>query len=210
MIRVATQADLPQVVVVHQAAFKGFLMTELGPRFLRGYYQQVLAYPHHLFLVWQSAGEAPIEGFVAGFLHPHAFYQQLRARKWSLALGAATHLICHPHRWGRVLASLRRAQTLAQPCDTGKLTAELASLAVLPQSQGKGIGKVLTLAFLQAAQDKGAQRVYLTTDALNNDAVNAFYQRLGFRVARQFWHTPQRLMNEYVYDFADQQVAWKG
>jgi ribosomal protein S18 acetylase RimI-like enzyme len=210
MIRVATQADLPQVVAVHQAAFKGFLMTELGPRFLRGYYQQVLAYPHHLFLVWQSAGEAPIEGFVAGFLRPHEFYQQLRSRKWSLALGAAAYLIWRPHRWGRVLASVRRAQTLAQPCDIEKLTAELASLAVLPQSQGKGIGRALTLAFLQASHDKGAQQVYLTTDSFHNDAVNAFYQRLGFRLARQFWHTPQRLMNEYVYDFADQQGACKG
>jgi len=206
MIRPATQADLPQVVAVHQAAFKGFLMTELGPHFLHRYYRQVLAYPHHFFLVWQPAEVAPIEGFVAGFLRPHEFYQQLRAHKWSFALSAAAYLICRPRRWRRVLASMRRAQTLAQPRNGEKLTAELASLAVLPQSQGKGIGKALTLAFLQAARDKGVQQVYLTTDALHNDAVNAFYQQLGFRLARQFWHTPQRLMNEYVYDFTNEQV----
>jgi hypothetical protein len=132
MIRPATQADLPQVVAVHRTAFEGFLMTELGPRFLRGYYQQVLEYPQHLFLVWQPAETALIEGFVAGFLRPHEFYQQLRARKWSLALGAATYLIWRPHRWGRVLASVRRAQTLAQPPDEEKLVAELASLRCCP------------------------------------------------------------------------------
>jgi hypothetical protein len=89
MIRPATQADLPQVVAVHRTAFEGFLMTELGPRFLRGYYQQVLEYPQHLFLVWQPAETALIEGICGRFLAPHEFYQQLRARKWSLALGAA-------------------------------------------------------------------------------------------------------------------------
>jgi ribosomal protein S18 acetylase RimI-like enzyme len=207
MIRPATHSDLPQIVKVHEAAFTGFLMTELGPRFLKAYYQQVLDHSHPLFLVWQ--GNEMIEGFVAGFIHPHEFYRRLRQNRWRFAWLAGTHLLLRPSRWRRVLASLRRTTQIALDAPQKPL-AELASLAVHPQSQGKGIGKALVLAFLAEAQARGVHEVYLTTDAHHNDSVNAFYQRLGFQLSRQFWHTPQRLMNEYSYVLEAQHVVKSG
>lgn len=204
LIREATISDLSRVVAIHQVAFAGFFMTELGHRFLNAYYRQVLDFPHHLFLVCQSTLDSPIEGFVAGFLNPHEFYYRLKKRKWHLALCAAVHLIVRPHRWTHALASLRRAQNLTQLPRESLRIAELASLAVHPKAQGKGIGKALVLAFLELAQEQGAHKVYLTTDASNNESVNSFYQRIGFHLTHQFWHTPQRLMNEYVYDLSKQ------
>jgi len=210
LIREARTSDLPQIVAIHRVAFAGFFMTELGHRFLKAYYRQVLDFPNHLFLVCQNMLDAPIEGFVAGFTNPHEFYNLLKKHKWYLALCALAHLIVRPHRWTHALASLRRAQSLTQPHRESLRIAELASLAVHPQAQGKGIGKALVLAFLELAQEQGVQKVYLTTDASNNEAVNSFYQRLGFRLSHQFWHTPQRLMNEYVYDLYNKQVKSRG
>jgi len=200
-IRAVQANDLPQVVAIHQQAFQGFHMTLLGSRFLAGYYQTVLDYPDSIFLAAVDAEQ--MLGFVAGFVNPSRFYALLRARKRALALAAATHLALRPH------LSLRRAQTLADTGDQPHL-AELASIGVSPKAQGRGIGKALTLVFLDAARQKQAIEVMLTTDAHNNDAVNRFYQNLGFRCIRQFWHTPDRLMNEYRIALAEVQFASEG
>jgi ribosomal protein S18 acetylase RimI-like enzyme len=143
------------------------------------------------------------------FVNPSRFYALLRARKRALALAAATHLALRPHLWRRTLSSLRRAQTLADTGDQPHL-AELASIGVSPKAQGRGIGKALTLTFLDAARQKQAKEVMLTTDAHNNDAVNRFYQNLGFQCIRQFWHTPERLMNEYRIALSQVQLASEG
>jgi len=193
-LRPATESDLDAVVVVHQQAFKGFLMTQLGPRFLRGYYQCVTEYRQPIF--WVAESDSRVVGFVAGFVNPPRFYEQLRQRKKALALAAASHLVWRPHLWRRALTSLRRAQTIAHDADMPHL-AELASLGVDPHAQGRGIGKQLVFAFRDTAAQQGVHEVVLTTDAHNNDTVNAFYQKLGFVCTRQFWHTPNRLMNEY-------------
>jgi ribosomal protein S18 acetylase RimI-like enzyme len=46
----------------------------------------------------------------------------------------------------------------------------------------------------------GAERVVLTTDTNGNDAVNKFYQRLGFSCVRTFEARRGRLLNEYVIE----------
>ena len=206
-IRTVQASDLPQVVVVHQQAFKGFHMTLLGSRFLAGYYQTVLDYPDSIFLA--AVDDERLLGFVAGFVNPSRFYALLRARKRVLALAAATHLVVRPHLWRRTLSSLRRAQSLADTGDQPHL-AELASIGVSHAAQGRGVGKALTLAFLDAARQRQATEVMLTTDAHNNDAVNRFYQNLGFQCTRQFWHTPDRLMNEYRIALSQVQLASEG
>lgn len=206
-IRAVQANDLPQVVAIHQQAFKGFHMTLLGPRFLAGYYQTVLDYPDTIFLAAVDDGQ--LLGFVAGFVNPPQFYAMLRARKRALAQAAATHLVLRPHLWRRTLSSLRRAQSLADTGDQPHL-AELASIGVSPAAQGRGVGKALTLAFLDAARQRQATEVMLTTDAHNNDAVNRFYQNLGFQCIRQFWHTPDRLMNEYRITLSQVQLVGEG
>jgi len=193
-LRSANRHDLNAVVRIHQRAFKGFLMTALGPRFLKGYYRAVLEYTQPIFLVAEREGE--LVGFVAGFVNPPRFYAQLRQHKIPLALAAISHLAWRPRLWRRALSSLRRAKNLSAETDAPQL-AELASLAVDPNAQGHGIGRQLVQGFLNKARTYGVKEVVLTTDAHNNDAVNAFYQKLGFVGTRQFWHTPERLMNEY-------------
>jgi ribosomal protein S18 acetylase RimI-like enzyme len=74
----------------------------------------------------------------------------------------------------------------------------MLSIAVLREHQNKGIGKLLVQEFLSEMQRRGIQRVNLTTDREGNDAGNAFYQRLGFRLVRSFVTPEGRWMNEYV------------
>jgi ribosomal protein S18 acetylase RimI-like enzyme len=74
------------------------------------------------------------------------------------------------------------------------------SVAVAPEAQGQRMGQVLVKAFLEEAVRRGLKHVDLTTDKNNNDSVNQFYQRMGFRVSRTFVTPEGREMNEYVID----------
>ena len=72
------------------------------------------------------------------------------------------------------------------------------SIAVSPEFQGRGIGKQLVEAFCQELAARGEPAVCLTTDRDDNEAVNRFYQRLNFQLARSFITPEGRAMNEYV------------
>ena len=74
----------------------------------------------------------------------------------------------------------------------------LMSIAVSPEVQGKGIGRALALAFLREAARRGVKEVDLTTDATGNEAVNRFYEGLGFVCEKEYTTPERRLMKEYV------------
>jgi ribosomal protein S18 acetylase RimI-like enzyme len=80
--------------------------------------------------------------------------------------------------------------------------AVLFSIAVDPSLQNRGLGGQMVRAFLEEARRRGAKRVALTTDTQDNDAVNRFYLRLGFRLGSKFLTPEKRQMNEYVIDLA--------
>jgi ribosomal protein S18 acetylase RimI-like enzyme len=187
---------LDAVVAVHQAAFPGFFMTQLGPRFLREYYRCVLDVPAGILLTETKDGACV--GFVAGFVDPAAFYSELRRRRARLGLAALRGIVSRPRRLMTMMANYGRAGNAARaPLEAD--TAELSSVAVVPAAAGQGIGFRLVRAFIDAAASAGARRVVLTTDAYGNDAVNRFYQRLGFVCTGTSEVRPGRWLNEYAF-----------
>ena len=74
------------------------------------------------------------------------------------------------------------------------------SIAVLPNAQGKGAGKLLVSAFLEESKRRGLSQVNLTTDRNNNEAANHFYQKLGFSLSKSYTTPEGREMNEYAID----------
>jgi ribosomal protein S18 acetylase RimI-like enzyme len=79
-----------------------------------------------------------------------------------------------------------------------KNAALLSSLAVDPAAKGNGAGKALVENFCAACKEADKSAVYLTTDAADNAAVNAFYCKAGFSLESQFERTLKRTMNRYV------------
>ncbi len=190
-------ATLDEVVSVHLAAFPGFFMAQLGPWFLREYYRCVVEYPQGVLL--SENGEKGCIGFVAGFVGPSSFYRMLRRHRVRLGLAACAGIVRRPQRLIILLANYRRAGGYAQRTpDPG--TAELSSLAVVPGAAGAGVGSRLVGRFIATAKERGAVRVMLTTDTDNNDAINRFYQRLGFTCLRTFEARHGRFLNEYVLE----------
>lgn len=197
-VRVGRRADLPAVVAIHQAAFPEFFLTNLGGAFLHAYYSSVLDYKRHILLV-ASVNATPV-GFAAGFVDPAGFYSHLRSRRISLTLAVMTRLVRKPQLLPRLLRNYRRTGVIAH--SEVAQASELASLAVLPEFQGRSLGRALVDEFNLLSAAGGAQFVTLTTDAHQNDSVNQFYMRCGYSLSRTI-AIRDRVLREYRYALPD-------
>jgi ribosomal protein S18 acetylase RimI-like enzyme len=117
----------------------------------------------------------------------------LKRHWWKFSLASVGAILRKP----TIVPRIARAVAHPSRNPVGKDVAGLYSIGVLPEAQGTGVGKVLVEAFLAEARGSGCRRVFLTTDSDGNDAANAFYRKMGFRVERQFVTPEGRAMNEY-------------
>lgn len=181
------------VVAVHLSSFPGFFLSFLGPRFLSLYYAGVCTAPEGIAFVYLNDAGIPA-GFVAGTSNPRGFYSRLLKRDWLKFSFASLGAVL---RKPAIIPRVARALTHPGENPVGGEVAGLFSIGVLPELQGSGAGKKLVEAFLDAARERGCKRVFLTTDRDNNDAVNGFYERLGFTVEKQYVTPEGRRMNEF-------------
>ena len=194
VLREAGPADVGAIVRVHQAAFPDFLMTQLGSRFLKHYYSCARRGDDALCLV--AVDEGDVVGFAVGAIDPPAYYARLRKQRPALLLAATGHLAVRPAVWRRTARSAASMSNRSVgECEHG--LAELASLGVVPERGGRGLGGTLVEEFVRLAAERGAGGVSLTTDAEGNDAVNNFYLRHGFTRIGEGLNGTRRL-NEYV------------
>ena len=187
-VRPMRREDLDAVVAIHLAAFPNFFLTFLGPRFLRVFYGAVMR--DGIALV--ATVDERVAGFVAGMLDSKSFYRRLwRSRLFSVALALAPVILRHPSTLKRV--ARRGVARAFQPAPG----AELMSLAVHPRQQRHGLGRLLVEAFIAAVHESGTESLWLVTDAADNDAVQTFYESLGFAVRRSFSNAEGRALVEY-------------
>lgn len=194
-VRAMNINDVNAVVKVHLSSFQGFFLTFLGHQFLNELYAGIVADSTGIAFVCRE--DDHILGFVAGTSQPAGFYSRLLHRSWwRFALASLIPILKNPLIIPRLLRAFRKPQDVSNQPDTGTLM----SIAVAPEMQGRGLGQALVKAFLEEAADRGLKYVDLTTDKNNNDFVNQFYQRMGFRCSRTFVTPEGREMNEYVID----------
>ena len=194
MTRVATHDDLKALATLHQAAFPAFYLTSLGGGFLRLYYRAVLECDGGVLLVSQH--DSGLTGFVAGYLDPEGFHAHLRRYRLRALITILPKFVINPGLLPRTIRRFRQPRP-PELEKAGPAVCELSSIAVAPSAQGTGTGRDLLVAFFEAARKLGANEVRLTTDALENDAVNRFYSRAGFQLHCQFSSYEGRQMNEY-------------
>lgn len=179
-VRPAVPADIRDIVHVHQSAFPGFLLTDLGPRFLTMLYAAFIDQEVGILLVAESSRGA-IVGLLAGTRAPTHFFRALRARRGiAMALASVSGLIRHPIRIGERLLSAVRYGGDQPPALPGYWL--LSSLGVAPDHAGSGIGTILVNRFYTMADEECAPGIYLITDFKDNDAVLNFYAKLRFVV----------------------------
>lgn len=139
-----------------------------------------------------------IIGVIVGPLNPNGYFKRLLKRKWfSFCIASVGAIIKKPS----VIKRLFRAVFYRGESPKGIERSLLSSIAVSPNAQGKGAGKALVFKWLEEIKLRGSKGAFLTTDVENNDSVNKFYQKIGFKLESSFSTPEGRKMNKYIYDF---------
>lgn len=189
--RHAVEDDIDAVVRIHIAAFDGFFLSQLGYRFLYVMYQAFLKSPRSLFVVFETAS-GQLAGFAVGAL-------QGQKDRW-LAVRFLPQFL-----WAVVPAVLRHPAPVvkrlwARFFDAGESlqvppgAAILRSIGVLPSLRGTGSAASLLKTFEALALSKGAKQVFLTTDEVNNESAQRFYERGGYALVARFKQGEEREM----------------
>ena len=186
--------DCPSVVDIHLRTFNGFFLSFLGRQFLVELYTGILKDASGLAYVYEDSTH--IMGFVAGIQQPVGFYHRMLCHRWwRFGIAALKPMVRKPV----IIPRLMRVFTINRHITTEEGRGTLMSIAVNPADQRKGVGKALVDTFLKASIQSGLKKVDLTTDKNQNEAVNNFYQSLGFSLERSFTTPEGREMNEYLY-----------
>ena len=192
--RVMEEADIYSVVKIHQEAFRGFFLAQMGTPFLKVYYRIVLAYSGSIAHVYLGKS-CNIEGFAVGFVGPVAFYRELKRSRLQLILPILSGVMRNPKLLVKIFENIKRvteSEAAKSHFFVDKDTVELSSIAV--SSSAKGIGSILLDAFVEDAWSRNISNITLTTDFENNELVNKFYVKHGFekndletRKGRRLW-----------------------
>jgi colanic acid biosynthesis glycosyl transferase WcaI len=186
-----------QIVRVHMSAFPNFFLTFLGPRFLKEFYASFVLDPAGIGFVIQDVKTSQVCGVIVGPLNPEGYFKRLLKRRWwAFCYASLTAVLKKPSAVKRLYrAVFYRGDTPAQY----RGLALLSSIAVSPDVQSTGLGRVLVNAFSKEVKHRGGKGVFLTTDAENNDKIKRFYASLGFTLESSFKTPEGRKMNRYIF-----------
>ncbi len=192
-----SSSHIKSVVDIHLKAFPNFFLSFLGPRFLNEFYGSFLVDVQGVgYVALLSSGQ--VVGAVVGPVEPDGYFKRLLKRRWWKFCVAS---ISASFKRPSCIPRLFRAVFYRGDAAEGPARALLSSIAVDPNMQGTGIGKKLLEFWMQEVRRRGATGCYLTTDAEDNDKVNAFYQSLNWRIDSAYLTPEGRRMNRYIYDF---------
>jgi ribosomal protein S18 acetylase RimI-like enzyme len=180
LLRTMTEADIDSVVEIHQKAFQGFFLEQMGTPFIKAYYRIVLAFSGSIAHVYLGRS-CSIEGFAVGFMGPMAFYKKLKRSGLQLVAPILSGVISNPKLVIKIFENIKRvsaSDSERSPTFIDKDTVELSSIAV--SSAANGVGSMLLDAFVEEAWSRKMSAITLTTDFENNELVNKFYIKHGF------------------------------
>ncbi len=186
-------SDMDGVVAVHCAAFPTSAMTKLGREAVRRYYAWQVDGPHETY--FQGAWRADeLVGFCVGGIHPKAISGFLQRNTAYLAWRVATHpwLVANPLFRGRLsrgLEILKGGGAAPAPRNASaqgngsappkKRPYDILSIAVHPDTQGTGVGKLLLHQAEEKALENGFHVMTLFVNHDNEQAIK-FYERCGW------------------------------
>lgn len=184
------ELDLSKVIQVHKSSFKGFFLTELGDGFLHVYYDCVRKDKKGVLLGFYEGQK--LMGFCAATTVSNGFNSYLIKENISRFFWITLRLV-----FTNLAALIRLSKNLTKKNpginDKGDY-AELLSIGVADDSQGKGIGKALLTQLENELQKKGSKKLSLTTDFNNNEKAISFYEKLGYEILYNFIAYPNRKM----------------
>ncbi len=179
---------------LHMVAFPDFFLTQLGLPFLKSLYKGYVEDENSGILVAESDGK--LVGFIAYSNEYSKFYKELLKRHLiRFAFCSLLAVLRHPSVCRRLLGAFKKSDEVKRD----KAYVELASICVNPKIGNKGIGSKLIQHLKNITDFSVYSYINLETDACGNDAVNQFYVKNEFQLARSYVTIEGRKMNEYRY-----------
>lgn len=188
------KATVDSVARIHLKTFKGFFLTFMGRGFLKLMYSCYTRNDKSDLLVAKD-GEKVV-GFCAFSFDISGFYKfMLKTRFIPFVWYAFLAFLRKPKTFSHLIGALFKSKETKRE----EKYVELASIGVDPDCNRSGVGSELINKLKSLVDFREYSYIALETDAENNDAVNKFYIKNGFAVARRFTKREGRIMNEYRY-----------
>ena len=197
-IEAMASRHLDEMVKIHIAAFPDFFLSFLGTRFLKTFYMSFVKADNGIALVALDQ-KGRVIGGVAGPVTPASYFKKLLLKRWWVFCYSSVNAIIK-----KPTIAVRLFQAVfyrGEASPSHRNLALLSSIAVAPETQGMGIGRALILKWLDQAKTANVEGAFLTTDAIDNNKVNAFYVNLGWVLESQYTTRQGRKMNRYVFNF---------
>jgi ribosomal protein S18 acetylase RimI-like enzyme len=175
-------------------AFEGFFLTTLGRSFLSFYYKAFVNSKDGIVLC--AVADNEVYGFAAATKQCKGYNSNLIRTNLMSFVGLAIKLL-----FTRPSALVRLAKNITKKSDViddPEDYAELYSIGVAENAQGKGIGKRLLAAIEDKMKSEGVEKVSLTTDFYNNKSAIAFYRTMGYETLYEFISYPDRKMYRFI------------
>lgn len=177
--------DLSQVANLHKKAFTDSVLTKLGNEPIRLYYEWQLTGPHDCYAIGVFDQDNTLLGFCFSGVFRGSLSGFLQQNRKILVRYILTHpwLITNPLVLDRINIALRIFRK--KPPKIPLLKKEqirsfgILSIAVDPDRQGFGIGKIIMELVEKEAFIKGFSQMHLTVHPTNVGAV-AFYEHCGW------------------------------
>jgi len=175
-VRPMSAKDIPAVVEIHVAAFPGYFMTSLGPKFLALFYAEAQRSSSCVAQVFERDGM--VRGFCLGELNSGSFYRRLFVRNWFLlTVISLMAVVKQPWILVRIARSLLERSARSGPEDYSVL----GSTAVFPEEEARGYGLALVTAYLDHLRKLGVREVRCEVSIKNQGLIRA-YRTMGFQV----------------------------
>ena len=193
-LEVATKEDIRRIAHLHKRAFPHFFLTQLGEPFLRALFSGYVEDANSGIITAKDEGR--IIGFIAYSKDYPRFYKWLiKKHLLRFAVRSVGAAIKHPSFIKRLLGAFKKSDSVVK----AEKYVELAGICVDPEIEHHGVGTQL-IDYLKSIVDfKTYAYINLETDADNNDGVNKFYIKNGFKLERTFVTSEGRRMNEYRF-----------
>ena len=196
MIKVqnARKEDVASIVEIHLKAFKNFFLSSLGGNFLKFYYTCFIKNTDSVVLVAKE--EDKIVGFAAATVLCEGFNAALiKQNIFSFSLLGLRLLVTKPKALVRLACNITKKSDEVQTVED---YAELYSIGVAPDCQGKGVGRELLIRVEQELLEQNVEKLSLTTDYYNNNSAIGFYESMGYHVLYVFTAYPERKMYRMI------------
>lgn len=177
-----TRAQASAVAKLHLQSIKVGLIASLGQRFCEALYRGIAKSPYGFVLVYEDEQHHAL-GFICCATNTSRMYKSIVLRHFFPLVLTAIRKVFSPSVLKQILSAIKRPKTFKSG-DFSKWElpeAEIFSMAVSPDTQGKHIGTKLIQAAFDRFRSLGCSKVRVWT-IVEKEQATGFYQRCGFKL----------------------------